>query len=376
MMRFRLERYAGPATRHKCPDCGQLREFSRYIDIETGDYIAEHVGRCNRELSCGYHFTPNDYFSENGFYQSDFRSVIASDRWVGRDGGRDITNTRPPVNDRQAPVFIDRRYLIETLCGYETNTFVNFLLGLFEGDSHTVFEAVKDYYVGTKRGFTIFPFIDRAGRVCKGQARTFDVQGHRQRESSLEHLLKQEGKLSFDFETDKRVLFGEHLLSKYPHRHIALVEAPKTAVIASICRRVFPDWIWLAAGALSWLNASKVERVGRGRQVFLFPDANAYEKWEAIAREARKQNLNVVTSDLIENLASESEREKGYDLADYLIREQHKRNDPVIRRAFAEGVEERLAIMTEGQDLTLSEAENRLESSGFLLTLERGILCD
>jgi rubredoxin len=65
VMRFQLEKYRGPSTRYTCPECGKKKEFTRYIDIDTGNYIADHVGKCNREINCGYHYTPKQYFEEN-----------------------------------------------------------------------------------------------------------------------------------------------------------------------------------------------------------------------------------------------------------------------------------------------------------------------
>src|SRR2546423_1332965 len=62
--RYTLEKYKGKRTRHTCPNCGVRKEFTRYLDTQTGDYLAKHVGRCNREVNCGYHYTPKQYFSD------------------------------------------------------------------------------------------------------------------------------------------------------------------------------------------------------------------------------------------------------------------------------------------------------------------------
>lgn len=39
------------------------------LDTQTGNYIDENVGRCNRENKCGYHFTPKAFFQSLGGYQ-------------------------------------------------------------------------------------------------------------------------------------------------------------------------------------------------------------------------------------------------------------------------------------------------------------------
>ena len=64
-LRYILQPYVGPVSRIKCPSCGKPREFSRYIDRQTGQQLPDHIGRCNRELHCGYHYTPKQYFEDN-----------------------------------------------------------------------------------------------------------------------------------------------------------------------------------------------------------------------------------------------------------------------------------------------------------------------
>ena len=46
-------------------------------------------------------------------------------------------------------------------------------------------------------------------------------------------------------------LFGEHLLTRYPERIVALVEAEKTAVIGA---GFIPEYVWLATGGRSGVN--------------------------------------------------------------------------------------------------------------------------
>ena len=61
--RYTLERCIGNRKKFICPNCGQ-RTFVRYIDVETGKPLGEGIGRCDREINCGYHKKPRDYFSE------------------------------------------------------------------------------------------------------------------------------------------------------------------------------------------------------------------------------------------------------------------------------------------------------------------------
>ncbi len=163
-------------------------------------------------------------------------------------------------------------------------------------------------------------------------------------------------------------------MSKYPGRAIAIVEAEKTAVIASLCKRVFPDLVWLACGGLSQLNIEKLQRVGRGESILLFPDANGFDKWQGIASEARKRGIDVHISNLLETLATSDQKAKGLDLADYLIDEQQRRNDPANQDAFQDLIEERIAIMTIDGRFREADAESYLETSGFVEYAESRVL--
>ena len=61
VMRFELEK---SSKKYNCPSCSNKR-FVRYVNQQTNEHISFDVGRCDRESSCGYHFTPKMYFAEN-----------------------------------------------------------------------------------------------------------------------------------------------------------------------------------------------------------------------------------------------------------------------------------------------------------------------
>jgi hypothetical protein len=167
------------------------------------------------------------------------------------------------------------------------------------------------------------------------QAKTFNDDLHTIKtnfvHSILEKQLISKGQiipewLQLYLNNEKKVscLFGEHLLSFYPNNPVALVEAPKTALIATlklgIPRKSNDNFLWLAVYNLSSLTQEKVSCL-KNRKVVLFPDlsktGNAFELW---SNKAKQFGNNFKTSNYLEINASKEEKDKGLDLADYLLK--------------------------------------------------------
>lgn len=379
-----LEKYKGPASRHTCPNCRKRRELSRYVR-EDGSYLGDDVGKCNR-ATCGYHYTPRQYYAENPHLrnQSTTRYQMKSRERVS-DVPQDVKDT---VNKSRHPVlvpdYLDPTHLSATIGGYQDNGLVRFLFDLFPYEPKGVFAAVREYRIGTEDGFTVFPVIDRWQRFCKAQLIRYDrITGRRIKNdysiSSIQSRLKSKRLIDQSFETDKNVFFGEHLLTKYPGRPIALVEAPKTAVIASICKGAFRyDFVWMACLGKDNLNIDRLERLGRHSTIILYPDTDKDGKciaqWREIASAASKRGMTVKVSDLIHKRATDADKAQGFDLADYLICEQKRRNDPANREAFRDLIEERISILIFDGGLSEKEAEAVIVESGFYQRALRSVL--
>lgn len=374
-----LEKYHGLGSRHTCPSCGRFKKFTRYIDLKTGEYIADHVGRCDRESSCGYHYKPKEYFSDNTgrpAIGSPFRNLRKpKSRGMLSIGSKRESGLEHKYEARfqtERADYIESEMLLRSLSNYERNDFVQFLLGHFPFDPGDVWQAVSDYLIGThETGRTIFWQIDPKRRVRTGKVFSFKREtGNRDKKYFPFLLHSKEG-----FEL-QQCFFGEHLLAKCPDLPIAITEAEKTAVIGSICKGVFPDMVWLACGGRSNINAERLARLGRDRKFVLYPDADGFEKWQAIASDASKRGLAVNVSDLIEKRATDAEKakDKGINLWDYLVREQVRRNDPATREAFRDLIEERLAVMTIDGSMNEDQAEAEIIASGFFHNAVRSVL--
>src|SRR5699024_2069083 len=101
---------------------------------------------------------------------------------------------------------------------------------------------------------------------------------------------------------------------------IGIVESEKTACVMSV---VYPKNIWLATGSLNGLNKKKLLLI-RDREIILYPDTGIvhngetpFEKWDRIAMELRMEDFNIQTSTILEERATEQQKEEGFDLADF-----------------------------------------------------------
>ena len=62
--RFHLQKYSY-GSKISCPNCGKSRCFVRYVDEEGIIRFPDTVGKCDHENSCGYHYTPREYFHDH-----------------------------------------------------------------------------------------------------------------------------------------------------------------------------------------------------------------------------------------------------------------------------------------------------------------------
>lgn len=198
------------------------------------------------------------------------------------------------------------------------------------GSSQSIDEVCNSYRLGaTRNGDVIFWQIDIHGNVRTGKIMRYDpATGKRVHAGGainwVHNLLKKDGTLPADFNLVQS-FFGEHLLSAYPKKTIAIVESEKTAIIASL---FMPEYVWLAAGNINGLNIEK-SKVLKERSVILYPDLSkelptrptAFELWSRKAAEIRQAyGCKIIVSDYLEKIASDEEKENGLDIADYFLK--------------------------------------------------------
>ena len=202
------------------------------------------------------------------------------------------------------------------------SAFVKFLCGLFDRytlQSPTISRLGELYAIGaTKDMDIIFWQIDINGKVRTGKIMKYGEDGHRIKDGNgvnwIHARMKKDGHLSDDWELTQ-CLFGEHLLnlSLNMNKVVALVESEKSALIGAAC---FPQYVWLATGGKSQLSIDKM-KVLSGRTVIMFPDVDGFDEW---TQQAKKLTFcKVCVSDVLEKNATDEERSKKIDIADWLI---------------------------------------------------------
>ncbi len=293
--RFALER---GGVKHLCPACQQVR-LVRYVDSFTGEPVADDVGRCDREDSCGYHLTPSEYFHLSG-----------NNPFDAPKPARKPQNEPEPVQ----PSFIDTKIMQACMTRYSENNFCRWLCLVFGEDR--ALELTAAYQVGTSKhwpGSSVFWQIDRDAKIRGGKIMLYNSDTGRRVKEPFNHIQWVHKVMKIEPYHLQQCLFGEHLLTEDQQKPVAIVESEKTAIVAS---GFIPEYVWLATAGKNNLSKDKL-RVLRGRKVTLFPDLMAHDKW----REFAKGVSAVTVSDILERRASEEDRAKGLDLADYLLRE-------------------------------------------------------
>jgi len=276
------------SKKHRCPSCGQ-KTFVLYRYTKTGENLPAHLGKCDRELNCGYWEKP-----------------VPKQPQLYNFNRQIVKKVKPAQR-----VFLPTEVLQETLKAeeYKNNTFVQYFIKAapYPLPLERVQRAVELYYIGTTAdGFTTFPYIDFNNRVQAVQAVQFDDTNHRKKatflHSLLEFKLKQQGKelpqwLKDYTANESKVgcLFGEHLLARFPINKVAIVEAPKTAITCSLyfgTPENTDNLLWLAAYNLSGLTEERCKAL-TGKTVLLFPDLStegkAYKLWKNKAAQLSKQ---------------------------------------------------------------------------------------
>ena len=161
---WRDHRAGGRASnKHICPNCGK-RTFVRYVDGETGSYLGDQVGKCDREDKCGYHYSPAMYFHD---HPDETQKYMDSPRADKRP-----YSPLPATNEIST---IDWKYVESSRL--QTSNFKEYLLDRFSDSQLQVLQVCEDYFLGGDGdGGTIYWQVDELGRPRSGKIIQYDRQ--------------------------------------------------------------------------------------------------------------------------------------------------------------------------------------------------------
>lgn len=276
-----------------CPKCNK-RTLVKYKETETGNYLNEDFGRCDRETNCGFHSTPTGEFN-NTF---------------------EIVNIPKPK-----PSFHNYDLVSQSGRNYKVNNFIQFLKTIFTETE--VKEAILKYLIGTSKrwnGATIFWQIDNLQRVHAGKILQYvSKTGKRHKNEDgkslidwVHSILKRTQTIN-DFILNQ-CLFGLHLINESNAKTIALVEGEKTAIMMSIFK---PQYIWLATGSKQGFKYENLKPI-KQYKIIAFPDKSEYADWFKKATELNILGFDIIVNDWLENTNFEA----GTDFADVLLIEK------------------------------------------------------
>ncbi len=276
--KYTLEPYKGMKSRYNCPNCRKKKTFVRYVDVD-GNHVGDDVGRCNSEISCGYHKKP-----------SDNEVVISRVEYV-----RPIPT---PLNDD------------EVIGDYFKDSLYFYLIKHF--DVKKVQQAFLHYHVRSTdvkwKNSTIFYQIDRELVFHTGKIIKYDWNTGKRVKKPFPKIYWIHKLLSRNFELEQ-CLFGEHLLTGLTKDDtVYLVESEKTAII---CYLHNPNNTYIATGGLSNINFKKMS-VLSGLDVIALPDKGGYELWKK-----KLEPFGIKVHSILEN---NNNINVGDDIADLIMR--------------------------------------------------------
>ena len=267
----------------KCPNCGHIR--LKLYAYEDGSIEHESLGRCQREVNCGYHLKPAEYFKEKGegFYNT-------------------------PTYSQPTPK--DTYFLPSGLCEkFQENFKASTLLQWLNKTGIDYTPIFQKYKVGAgKLGQTVFFQFD-GKKYHTGKAIKYLEDGHRDKSDPVP--VRWVHKLMKDFNEEKQeikqCLFGLHLVNE--SNVICIVESEKTAVV---CAGLFPNAVWMATGGRTQIQAVKINELGANKKILVFPDTDSIQYWSDKTR-------SIGNCQVIDTSRFNKYYLKGADLADFLL---------------------------------------------------------
>lgn len=319
-------------------------------DRHLGSFVVYPKGNCYKCFKCGAKGGVVDFLMAH-----EKLSYPDAIRWLGKKYSietdmTDFTYTPPPPRPAPPPLktlvlpmsMVERT---QNAANADTDILIRWIMDMVNWDyvqRKRISEVLNDYHVGHgKNGHTIFWQIDEENNVRTGKMMKYKSDGHRDREASwnfdfihatlVRHWDEEKHEMTDEppypypqlYNPDKQepclTFFGMHLLNKYPHATVNIVESEKTALLMAIAYGNHAKQIWMACGGLEMLSAERLKPItSQGRQIVLFPDRDGVGKWRAKAKQLGYHNL-IIDCMPVQKWWKPCDGEKA-DIADVVVR--------------------------------------------------------
>ena len=299
--KYSLEKYSGSKSRFVCPNC-KKREYTRFINSETKEYLSYEFGRCNRIIKCGYFKYPNQ---ENNFiYEINKISVESEIEYLDKKVFQYFESTN----------FNNPLYLF--LKSYFEESKVEVVLDLYKVKT----EKLNGDYL------TIFPQLDLEFNLRTIKKMKYNFQTGKRTKNFFQWYNPNKSNL-------KQCLFGLHLLNhpEFKKLKIIIVESEKTTLLGMLYFK--NKYLFMATGGLMNLTKEKLKPL-ENREIILMPDLSpidsknsAFDYWKTKSEKfSNELNCLISISNLLEENASIQQRNLQLDLGDFIIEEINEKS--------------------------------------------------
>ena len=296
MFKYCLQKYSGSKSRFVCPNCKE-KEYTRFINSETTEYLSYEFGRCNRIIKCGYFKSPTQGSNLN--YEKNNEFVEPKIEYLDKKVFQffEITNFKNPLS-----IFLKSYF-----------------------DESKVEEVLDLYKVKTEKKngdyLTIFPQLDLEFNLRTIKKMKYNFQTGKRSKNFFQWYNPNKSNL-------KQCLFGLHLLThpEFKKSKIIIVESEKTALLGMLYFK--NKYLFLATGGLMNLTKDKLKSL-ENREIILMPDlspidskSSAFDYWKTKSEKfSNELNCSISISNLLEENASDLEKYNQEDLGDFILRE-------------------------------------------------------
>lgn len=310
-----------------CPGCGQ-KTFKRYVDTSTGEFLPLPSGRCDRINNCAYDSNPY----KNGEAERIYQESMSQNRTNFTPYKKAVSSFQPLRETKQETPQYDTMPKDTFLKSgvpykYSTNVFITYLREYFGYELTD--KLIREYCIGNSlkdNNATVFWQVSYTGEIRTGKKITYGIVTNpamylgkdiKRVKTIVPYLVHTGIKPGFKVNP---CFFGEHLLKRYPQKPIILVEAEKTAIIASL---FYPDFVCIASGGSAgckWATEIYAMEHLIGRKVVMYPDLKNTEAWQKKSTFLRDNGVDVTVSRKLLDIATPEDFANDNDLADYLLR--------------------------------------------------------